>query len=141
MTPLAPYSWNAEKRQANFKKHGLDFANPDAQAKMKESFTMSGSQQVSKDQLALLAAIEKSDPSKDYVWDGVEEDDRPLSKHELSTGLEAYQRTRGRPAGSGKKEAVAIRLDRDVLEVFRSSGPGWQTRINEVLREWVKRKR
>ena len=27
MTPLAPYSWNAEKRQANFKKHGLDFAN------------------------------------------------------------------------------------------------------------------
>jgi uncharacterized protein (DUF4415 family) len=88
-----------------------------------------------------MAAIDGSDPSKDYVWDGVDEDERPLSKQELAAGLEAYRRTRGRPAGSGKKEAVAIRLDRDVLEAFRDSGPGWQTRINEVLLEWVKRNR
>ncbi|MFZ9997680.1 MAG: BrnA antitoxin family protein [Burkholderiaceae bacterium] len=32
-------------------------------------------------------------------------------------------------------------MDREVLEVFRNSGPGWQTRINEVLLDWVKRNR
>jgi uncharacterized protein (DUF4415 family) len=107
----------------------------------KESSTMSGSQQISKDHRALMAAIDKSDPSKDYVWDGADEDDRPFSNQELTAGLEAYRKSRGRPAGSGKKEAVAIRLDHEVLEVFRNSGPGWQTRINEVLLEWVKRNR
>ena len=44
----------------------------------------------------------------------------------------------GRPAGSANKEQVAIRFDREVLAAFRSSGPGWQTRINEVLKDWLK---
>ena len=26
----------------------------------------------------------------------------------------------------------------DVLEAFKATGPGWQTRINEVLKDWVK---
>ena len=31
------------------------------------------------------------------------------------------------------------RLDfRDVLEMFRASGPGWQTRLNAALRDWLK---
>jgi uncharacterized protein (DUF4415 family) len=33
------------------------------------------------------------------------------------------------------KEAVSIRLDRDVLERFQETGPGWQERINAVLRK------
>jgi len=41
---------------------------------------------------------------------------------------------RGRPAGTAKKEAISIRLDRDVLAHFRSVGPGWQARINAALR-------
>jgi uncharacterized protein (DUF4415 family) len=41
---------------------------------------------------------------------------------------------RGRPAGSGVKEQVAIRLDKDILEAFRAQGQGWQTRINQALR-------
>ena len=39
----------------------------------------------------------------------------------------------GRPRGSAK-QAVSIRLDKDVLEKFRATGPGWQSRINEVLK-------
>lgn len=39
----------------------------------------------------------------------------------------------GRPTGSNK-EQVSLRLDKDVLDRFRASGPGWQTRINEALR-------
>jgi uncharacterized protein (DUF4415 family) len=40
----------------------------------------------------------------------------------------------GRPKGSGTKELVTLRIDRDVLDRFRADGPGWQTRLNDVLR-------
>ena len=43
---------------------------------------------------------------------------------------------RGRPVGA-TKEQIAVRLDRDVLNYFRSTGPGWQTRMNDALKEWV----
>ena len=35
------------------------------------------------------------------------------------------------------KQAVSIRLDDDVLQFFRASGKGYQTRINAVLRSYV----
>ena len=35
------------------------------------------------------------------------------------------------------KEAISIKLDRDVLAFFRSQGRGYQTRINAVLRRYV----
>ena len=45
---------------------------------------------------------------------------------------------RGRPLGSGTKAQVTLRLDVDVLERFKASGDGWQTRINDVLKSWVR---
>lgn len=39
----------------------------------------------------------------------------------------------GRPTGSDK-ERITIRLDKEVLERFRTTGPGWQSRVNEALR-------
>ena len=45
---------------------------------------------------------------------------------------------RGRPKAAMAKMHVNIRLDADVLEALRATGPGWQTRINKVLRDWVK---
>ena len=42
---------------------------------------------------------------------------------------------RGRPKSASPKEAVNLRLDADVLQFFRQTGPGWQTRINEALRK------
>jgi uncharacterized protein (DUF4415 family) len=35
----------------------------------------------------------------------------------------------------GAKEQVSLRIDRDVLDYFQESGPGWQDRINEALRK------
>jgi uncharacterized protein (DUF4415 family) len=32
------------------------------------------------------------------------------------------------------QETVSLRIDRDVLEHFQESGPGWQERINQALR-------
>jgi len=51
-----------------------------------------------------------------------------------ATGVLVNDR-RGRPRMANPKQAVKLRLDADVLAYFRASGPGWQTRINKVLRE------
>jgi uncharacterized protein (DUF4415 family) len=46
--------------------------------------------------------------------------------------------TKGRgPQKKPTKEAVSLRLDSDVVEHFRAMGTGWQTKINEALRESV----
>lgn len=45
---------------------------------------------------------------------------------------------RGRPLGSGSKTQVTLRLDVEVVEKFKASGDGWQTRINDVLKSWVR---
>jgi uncharacterized protein (DUF4415 family) len=58
---------------------------------------------------------------------------RARSASELPPRMAAAFRKPGRPAGSNK-QAVSIRLDKDVLEKFRATGPGWQSRINEVLK-------
>ncbi len=36
------------------------------------------------------------------------------------------------------KERITIRLSREVVEQFRASGDGWQTRVDAVLRDWLK---
>ena len=45
---------------------------------------------------------------------------------------------RGRPKAAATKTHVNIRLDADVLEAFKATGRGWQTRVNRALREWLK---
>lgn len=51
-------------------------------------------------------------------------------------------RKRGRPVGTVKADAkvsTTIRMDPDLLASLKASGRGWQTRVNEVLREAVRR--
>ena len=61
-------------------------------------------------------------------------DNLPLTDAELSQ----FKRGRGRPPGSGTKEQVTLRLDAEILEQFKATGNGWQTRINDALRDWAK---
>jgi uncharacterized protein (DUF4415 family) len=49
----------------------------------------------------------------------------------------ALMRRPGRPMGSGTKTQITLRLDTAVVEKFKATGEGWQTRINEVLRAHV----
>lgn len=64
--------------------------------------------------------------NKEYVpeWDqpAVRSDETATTKHSAVTGV---------------KQIVTIRLDVDMLEWFKSAGPGYQTRINQVLREYM----
>ncbi|MBP8168842.1 MAG: BrnA antitoxin family protein [Azonexus sp.] len=62
-----------------------------------------------------------------------DQDNQPLSADQLAQ----FKRKPGRPAGSSK-EQVTLRLDAEVLETFRATGSGWQTRINDVLKDWAK---
>ena len=36
------------------------------------------------------------------------------------------------------KERITIRLSPDVVERFRATGDGWQTRVDAALRDWLK---
>jgi len=45
---------------------------------------------------------------------------------------------RGRPRLENPKRLVTLRLDGDVLDRLREGGPGWQSRVNEILRKAVK---
>jgi len=45
----------------------------------------------------------------------------------------------GRPKSDTAKKLIALRLDPDVIERFRGTGPGWQSRINMVLREYLEK--
>ena len=46
----------------------------------------------------------------------------------------------GRPRSDNPKKQVTLRLDSAVLEGFRATGPGWQSRINAELRKALKLK-
>ena len=45
----------------------------------------------------------------------------------------------GRPKAAETKQAVSIRLSPEVLRFFRSTGKGWQTRVDDVLKAYVER--
>ena len=92
---------------------------------------MSGSQKMI-DKVLKATAIPPKEG--DFVWDGKDEDDRPLSSHEMRKSM---KNKGGRPKILSPKIATSIRFDQHVLEHFKSTGKGWQTRINEVLAEYV----
>ena len=87
----------------------------------------------------------KPDHISQEAWDAV--DSPPLTERMLR-GMrparevippelfEKLTKRRG-PQKSPTKEAVSLRLDRDVVAFYRGQGSGWQTRINEVLRKSI----
>ncbi len=62
---------------------------------------------------------------------------RPASKA-LPAGLKRLVGQRG-PGKRPAKVAVSLRVDREVLERFKSGGPGWQSRMNAALKAAAKR--
>jgi len=52
--------------------------------------------------------------------------------------LAAFPKTRGRPKSEETKEPISLRLDAGLARHLRDSGPGWQTRVNDILAASVK---
>jgi uncharacterized protein (DUF4415 family) len=62
--------------------------------------------------------------------------DKVVSREEFKAA--AKEAMRGRPAGTGTKSSTTVRFDNDILTAFKSTGKGWQTRMNNALREWLR---
>ena len=65
---------------------------------------------------------------------------RPAHEVEPPEFFEAWaklRRARGRPPLETPKIATAIRFDADVLAGLRATGKGWQTRVNDAMRQWL----
>ena len=56
----------------------------------------------------------------------------------MHTDSESTART---PSNQSLKQIVTIRLDVDMLNWFKAAGPGYQTRINQILRDHMDAKK
>jgi len=67
------------------------------------------------------------------------DEDAPELTAEWFEGADLMEGTRmirrGRPKAENPKKLVSLRLDQDVIDGFRATGPGWQSRINDTLRQ------
>ena len=80
-----------------------------------------------KEDKAIIAAA-KADP-----------DARPLSAKQLKA-MVPLKALRGRPKFPNKKLLVSVRYSTEVVEYFKSTGEGWQSRMDGALREYVARR-
>jgi uncharacterized protein (DUF4415 family) len=74
---------------------------------------------------ARIVAAAKADP-----------DARPLTKQQLRS-MVPLKSLRGRPPLENKKQLVSVRYSPEVLAYFRSTGQGWQARMDGVLKEYI----
>ncbi|MBL0701209.1 MAG: BrnA antitoxin family protein [Desulfosarcina sp.] len=96
---------------------------------------MSGLQtNLNKQKKEILKATAIAPKKGDFVWDGKDENERPLSKKEMRAGIKNLG---GRPKLENRKQSLTIRLNPEVLYFFKSQGKGWQTRINDTLQNYV----
>ena len=74
-----------------------------------------------------ITAAAKADP-----------DAQPLKPSQLQSMI-PMQAVRGRPKLANAKLLVSVRYSPEVLEYFKSTGPGWQARMDSILKEYVSR--
>ena len=74
-----------------------------------------------------IVAAAKTDP-----------DAKPLSPKQLKA-MVPFKVLRGRPKSENAKKLVSVRYSPEVLAYFRSTGDGWQSRMDQVLRKYVSR--
>ncbi|EBW8860929.1 hypothetical protein BXD91_19305 [Salmonella enterica subsp. enterica serovar Muenchen] len=48
-------------------------------------------------------------------------------------------RRKGRPVTDCPKVSVNIRYSPEVVDAFRATGSGWQTRMNAALKDWLRK--
>ena len=101
---------------------------------------MPGNQQSKTTTRANKAAQRNATPAAAPTAGKAEEVDWSTAIRTPGGGVEATIRVIPRVRGKNRnptKERISIRLDRDVLAGFRATGPGWQTRVNAVLKAWL----
>jgi|SRR5271163_4143097 uncharacterized protein (DUF4415 family) len=59
-------------------------------------------------------------------------------KYRIKLASAPVKRKRGRPKLASPKKMLSLRLDQEVIDSLRASGPGWQRRANDMLRNALK---
>ena len=72
----------------------------------------------------------------DSEW-SADDINRAIHFNELSESLQKKLRGQRGPNKNPPKRPVSIRLSADVLDAFRATGDGWQTRIDNALRQFI----
>lgn len=80
--------------------------------------------------MALFHQIKRTEPE-----DLLRQQQRISENIRKSAGGEALLGKRGRKKDPNAKQLLTLRLDPQVIEYFRSTGEGWQTRMNDALRK------
>ena len=75
--------------------------------------------------------------TKQAVEDDTNWSDDELKQFTSVSDFPEIKKLRGRPKSDNPKQAVSIRFSSEVLEYFKATGKGWQTRMDEVLRKYV----
>ena len=79
-----------------------------------------------------------SDPDAPEATDAQLDQAKPFDEAFPALADTMRRNMAGRPQSkTPKKVAVSLRLDPEVIDRFKASGPGWQTRMNNALREAV----
>ena len=78
-----------------------------------------------------------SDPDNPELTDEQIAQARPFREvfPDLAASIDRELARRGRPPVENPRRQVSIRLDQDVLAHYKSTGKGWQSRINDALRK------
>lgn len=63
--------------------------------------------------------------------------DQPIPREKGEVALRQAL-ARGRPKAPQPKQALTVRYDADIVAAFKATGKGWQTRMNDALRDWLK---
>lgn len=63
-------------------------------------------------------------------------DAQPLTAAEMKA-MVPLKSVRGRPKAESTKQLVSVRYSPEVLEYFRKTGDGWQSRMNSALLDYV----
>ena len=82
-------------------------------------------------------ATDQDNPELTKEWFGKAKPASAVFSPETYAGLLAMKRPRGRPKADETKVFTAIRLDADLLNAFKATGKGWQTRVNAALRQFI----
>ena len=82
-----------------------------------------------------LAKLDAHEVQPEEYEDIPELTDEFFENADFYIGEKLIRRGRGRPRLDAPKKLVSLRLDQDVIDAFRSGGPGWQSRINAALRK------
>lgn len=78
-----------------------------------------------------------SDPDAPEATDEQMTEAKPFAETFPTLAENMRRNVGGRPRSANPKVPVSIRLDPDVVAKFKATGPGWQSRMNEVLRREV----